>query len=179
MSNICAGDVCDVSVRRTSGNAYEVGDVTYEAYELSNGNYTLADYSNLTVLYTITPRILQLSWTYPTGNDAIYDGTAKEAVCTVTNPVDGDDCALVINHSPNVNAGSVDYFATGLSGSASGNYVLSGEYTQTSCTFTVAQRGLRIVWTLPQNLEYDRLPHSSVTFRQHQRRRSRIQHKRA
>lgn len=156
VSNLCAGDVCDVSVRRTSGNAYEVGDVTYEAYGLSNGNYMLADYSNLTVLYTVTPRILQLSWTYPTDDGAIYDGTAKEAVCTVTNPVDGDDCALVINHSPNVNAGSVDYIATGLSGSASGNYVLSGEYTQTVCTFTIAQRGLRIVWTLPQNLEYDR-----------------------
>lgn len=156
VANICVGDECVVSIRRTSENSVHAGEISYEAYEVSNSNYQLAD-SNLDKTYAITPRPLVVEWTLPA--DLTYDGAPKTAEPSFSNTVSGDSIFFELStQSPdNVNAGNVTYIITslvsGLPEERRYDYYVPTE--SMSVSFVIRPRTAQISWTLPQNLVYD------------------------
>ncbi len=158
VNNLEDGDECTVELEITSDNSIDVGDVDYRAVGLLNGNYKLTDESDLERSYTILRRLIDFEWDVPTGENAIYDATAKVAVPRFNNLVLGDDCVINTTNTPNVEAGDVDYAITGISGEKSGNYYLPTSNLTTS--FKIEQRTAVIDWTVlsADELIYDKRP---------------------
>lgn len=92
---------------------------------------------------TVEKKSLRFAWTFP--QNAVYDGTAKQAVCEIVqDDVVGDDAlSFYTDAKAVVNAGTYTSKVTLLSGYNSSYYTID---KSSVFTYTIAKRPLTLVW---------------------------------
>ncbi|MGN1103996.1 MAG: MBG domain-containing protein, partial [Candidatus Coproplasma sp.] len=133
-------------INRVSGTSVNVYTITVSV----TGNTQNYELSTYTGTYTITKRMVSLTWNAPA--DLVYNGLEKAVTVDVHNFIEGDDVTVIAANCNQTNAGS--YTATAsLSGSKAGNYEIYS--TQTSFSYTIDQRPLTLTWNVPADLTYN------------------------
>lgn len=125
------GDICNLTVE---GGQVNAGTYEAEVTALSNTNYKLPE--NVTVSFTIAPRVVVLSWS---DTEFTYDGEQHVAKAVVSNLLEGDTCSVTVSGAK-TDAGTYTATATELS---NGNYALPDEKT---ASFTIAGKTVGFVW---------------------------------
>ena len=143
------GDAPNIATRNKVGD----GAVTFEYYTEAVGGSPLAsapinagtyyvvaivaetvNYNPYTtpsrVSYTINQLVVDITWT---NCSLMYNGKEQKPTATVSNIVSGDECIVMVSGT-GTSIGSYQAFAVDLTGSASGNYLLSGTNLQ---SFTI------------------------------------------